>query len=133
MEIVNGFQTKWNFPKCIGALDGKHVAIRAPPKTGSDYFNYKQSFSIILLALVDHNYCFTYIDLGAKGRASDGGVWRNSTLHTAIERKVLNIPSNTVIVADDAFPLTPSLLKPYSKRNLSRAEGIFNYRLKYWL
>lgn len=129
LEIINGFQTKWNFPNCVGALDGKHVVIRAPPKTGSDYFNYKQSFSVILMALVDHDYCFTYIDVGAKGRASDGGVWRNCTLNEAMQANTLNIPSNAVIVADDAFPLTTSLLKPYSKRNLSREERVFNYRL----
>lgn len=129
LEIINGFETKWNFPKCIGALDGKHIGIRAPPKTGSDYFNYKQSFSIILMALVDHDYCFTYIDVGAKGRASDGGVWRNCSFNEALQADVLNIPSDAVIVADDAFPLTTFLLKPYSKRNLSRAERIFNYRL----
>nr|XP_022907401.1 protein ALP1-like [Onthophagus taurus] len=129
LDIINGFQTKWNFPNCIGTVDGKHIVIRAPHKTGSDYFNYKQSFSIILLALVDHNYCFTYMDIGAKGRASDGGVWRNCSLNEAMEANILNIPPNAVIVADDAFPLTTSLLKPYSKRKLSRAERIFNYRL----
>lgn len=34
-----------------------------------------------------------------------------------------------VIVADDAFTLTENMLKPYSKRNLTVEERIFNYRL----
>jgi hypothetical protein len=127
-HIIDGFETRWNFPNCIGALDGKYIMIKAPPRTGSDYFNYK-SFRIILLALVDHNYYFTYIDIGTKGRVSDGGVWRNSSICNDLENNALNIPLNAVIVADDAFPVTTTLLKPYSKRNLSRSEKISNYRL----
>ena len=43
----------WNFPHCVAALDGKHCALRCPPKTGSLHFNWKHSFSIVLLAAVD--------------------------------------------------------------------------------
>ena len=34
-----------------------------------------------------------------------------------------------MFVADDAFTLTMNMLKPYSKRDLSKEEKIFNYRL----
>lgn len=34
-----------------------------------------------------------------------------------------------VIIADDAFPLSYRVLKPYSARNLSYESKIFNYRL----
>ncbi|XP_023310997.1 putative nuclease HARBI1 [Anoplophora glabripennis] len=128
-QIVNEFCTKWNFPNCIGAIDGKHIVIKAPQNSGSDYFNYKKDNSIILLALVDHDYCFTYIDVGAKGRASDGGVWQHCSLRHAIETRDLNIPLNGIIVGDDAIPLKTFLLKPYSKRQLTREEKIFHYRL----
>lgn len=114
---------------CIGAIDGKHIKIKAPAKSGSDYFNYKKDHSIILLALVDHDYCFTYVDVGAKGRSSDGGVFGNSSLFEALEKKLLNIPKDAVIVGDDAFPLKTYLLKPYSRRNLTKEEKVFNYRL----
>lgn len=72
---------------------------------------------------------FTYIDVGAKGRASDGGVWQHCSLRHAIETRDLNITLNGIIVGDDAFPLKTFLLKPYSRRQLTREEKIFNYRL----
>ena len=48
-KISDQFNEKWQFPKCLGAVDGKHVAIQAPPGAGSKYFNYKLFNSIVLL------------------------------------------------------------------------------------
>ena len=36
-NVADGFFTRWNFPNCMGAIDGKHIAIRPPPRTGSYY------------------------------------------------------------------------------------------------
>ncbi|XP_062541375.1 uncharacterized protein LOC134209404 [Armigeres subalbatus] len=91
-SVMNDFAIKWNFPGCIGALDGKHILIRNPPDGGSDYYNYKGSYSIILLGLVDANYCFIYIDVGAQGRISDGGLFQESLLLQYLELDVLKNP-----------------------------------------
>ena len=68
------------------------MVIRPPPISGSYYFNYKRMFSLVLLAVVDADCKFVYIDIGCNGRVCDGGVFRNSSLYTAMERDWLNTP-----------------------------------------
>lgn len=81
------------------------------------------------MASVDHDYCFRYVDIGAKGRQSDGGIFADCSLKYAIENNKLNLPKDAVFVADEAFPMKPYLMKPYARRNLTKEQKIFNYRL----
>ena len=97
-------------------MDGKHIIIKQPRNSGSYYFNCKGTFSVVLLALIDANYKFIYVDIGCNGRISDGGVYRNSSLSKAIEDCLLGILPDRiiaermealphVILIDDAFRL----------------------------
>jgi hypothetical protein len=100
--IERGFAEKWNFPGCFGPIDGKHVVIRAPLFSGSEYYNYMQDFSIVPLAMVDATYCFRYVDIGAPGRHSEGGIFNHCSLKNKIENNELNIPENFVMIGDSA-------------------------------
>lgn len=100
------------------------------------------------MALVDANYKFTMVDIGAYGSESDRSVFNSSNIGRALANGSLAIPpcsklpySDIVlpkfIVADEAFPLKPYLMKPYPGRNtglLPHDKVIYNYRyelLKY--
>lgn len=121
-------------------MDGKHIVFRAPKSAGSTYFNYKNEHSIVLLAVVDAKYNLIYVDVGANGRISDGGIFRQSSLAAAVAKNSLNFPEDRplpgrqklmpyVLVADGAFPLSERIVKPYPFRNMTAEQRIFNYRL----
>lgn len=55
-EVTTRFGQKWNFHHACGALDGKHVAIWCPRRSGTLYYNYRGYVSIVLLRLVDADY-----------------------------------------------------------------------------
>jgi len=139
-DISTGFEKQANFPHCIGAVDGKHIRIIKPTGTGSQHYNYKNFFSIVLLAVVDSDYKFIYVDVGSFGKDSDSTIFKNSTLWTLLANNSLNIPEPSVLpntdanvpylfVGDEAFSLSTNVLRPYGGRNLSQKKRIFNYRL----
>ena len=66
-HIAEEFEELWQFPHCLGSLDGKHIIIQAPKNSGSLFFSYKKHFSGVLLAAVDANYKFVIVDIGAYG------------------------------------------------------------------
>lgn len=71
---------KWKLPNCIGAVDGKHILIKCPAKSGSSYFNYKKYFPIVLQGLVDVQYKFINVEAGTYGKQSDGGIFTSSSV-----------------------------------------------------
>ncbi|KAJ8939899.1 hypothetical protein NQ318_023239 [Aromia moschata] len=79
-EKAEQFWMRWNFPNCLAGLDGKHVKIVAPNNTGSLFYNYKNYFSIFLLAMVDANCKFVGIDVGSYGKEGDAGFFNKSEM-----------------------------------------------------
>ena len=61
LSIASRIYSKWQFPNCIGALDGKHVILQKPWHAGSYYHNYKGTESIVLMALCDADYKYDII------------------------------------------------------------------------
>lgn len=166
LSIARDFYDKWNSPNTIGTIDGKHVRIKCPNNSGSLYYNYKDFFSIVLLAVADANSKFIAIDVGSFGREGDAGdsnislfiifdrksflngyflmigIFAKSNLGKAIRQNLFDVPPPTelpdtniitpyVFLGDEAFPLLPNLLKPYSREQSlnDRSKAIFNYRL----
>ena len=129
---------RWNFPHCVGALDGKHVVMQACGQ-GSLFYNYKGSHSIVLMVLAGPSYEIIWCNVGIIGRVSDGGVWNRTGLCNALENGKIYLPlpeplpNRTgdcpyVIIGDDAFALRPFLMKPSPQQDLDLERRICNYR-----
>uniref|UniRef100_A0A6P7G3T0 Uncharacterized protein LOC114333878 n=1 Tax=Diabrotica virgifera virgifera TaxID=50390 RepID=A0A6P7G3T0_DIAVI len=95
--VAEDFFVKWNFPNCIGCIDGKHIRLRCPPMSGSLYWNYKQYYSIVLQGVADAHCRFLYIDVGSYGKQSDGGIFAASTLKQCLDNKIFYIPKEKAI------------------------------------
>lgn len=67
-QISKKFYAKYQFPNTLGAIDGKHFPIDAPPNSGSLFYNYKNFFSLIMLATSDAFYRFTWVMIGNYGK-----------------------------------------------------------------
>lgn len=100
---------------------------------GSLFYNYKGSHSIVLLGVSNAKYRLIYIDVGANGRISDGGVFLKSSFGKKMLRKQLNLPppqalpNSTVkcpyvFVADAAFASHRNLIKPFGKKTLTMTQ-----------
>lgn len=142
LRISEEFERQWDFPHALAAMDGKHIMLQAPFHSGTEFYNYKTFFSIVMLALVDANYNFLYVDVGSPGRISDGGVFKNTQLYLKLENQQLNIPPPQIlqipyamkipyfILADQAFELNNYIMKPFQGTPPSGSqERVFNYRL----
>ena len=97
LKVAQEFEDRWNFPNALGAIDGKHVVMQAPARSGSSFFNYKKTHSIVLMAICNARYQFTVVDIGDSERQNDGSVCANSNLGYAIENKQLKLPGEKKI------------------------------------
>ena len=91
-KIEERFRNRWNVYHAVSALDGKHIAIKEPKKSGSEYFNYKGYFFLLLLALVDADYKFLWVNVGTSGSSSDAQIFNRSKLKRRIQNRTLGLP-----------------------------------------
>ena len=117
----------------------KHIVITPPPNSGSNYYNYKHTNSIVLLAIAGPNYEWLFADVGTNGRMNDSGIWNKSSLSRAIENRKIGLPEPRalpyrldkipfVILGDDGFALKNYMIKPFPQRNLTIEKRTYNYR-----
>lgn len=100
-EVAQGFGKRWNFHHACGAIDGKHIKMKKPSLSGSAFFNYKGFFSIVLMGLVDADYRFLWVHVGAEGAASDAGIFNRSSLEPDLREGRLGFPPPEPLPNDD--------------------------------
>jgi hypothetical protein len=95
-----------------------------------------------MLAVVDSDYKFLFVDVGAEGRAADSRIWKQTQFFQDMEHEdnKLCLPNPAPVpglrghlpyffVGDDAFALGVHLMKPFPSSKLNYQQRIFNYRI----
>ncbi|KAK7879787.1 hypothetical protein WMY93_033541 [Mugilogobius chulae] len=106
-SVSDGFRTRWDFPLCCGALDGRQVVLRAPPRYGAPG---QRAASVVLLAVVDSDSRFLVVESSCRGAER-----RGTQPH--------------VFVSDETFTLRTTVMRPYTGQFVSPLKRIFNRRL----
>ena len=93
---------------------------------------------MVLLAISDARYCFSFVDVGEYGSNNDSGVLNNSQMGKLFKRNEVNVRNPSEIegtdvkllyflVGDETFPLTNWLMRPFSGKSLIKEKRkIFN-------
>ena len=92
--VKSVFHWRWNFPHALSAVDGRHIPIRCPQGEGSFFCNCKGFHSIVLLALVDGDSKFLWVDMGAAGSTSDAQIFKHTDLRHKIGDGSIGFPDS---------------------------------------
>jgi hypothetical protein len=131
----------WQFPFSWGAVDGCHIPIKCPAggaESMKEYHNFKNFYSIVLMAVVDAKYRFVWGSCGFPGNSHDSVLLQSTSLWANIKEGIFSpnfsqleqgIYVPPLLLADSAFPMEACLMKPYTNAILTKEQRYFNYRL----
>ena len=134
-------ESRWQMIGTFSAVDGCHIPIKSPAggrRSDKEYHNFKNFYSIILMAMVDAKGRFIWGSAGYPGNSRDAIVFESTKLYShivsgeaipQISVKVGNVNAPPLVIGDSAFPLTTWLTKPYTCKTLTPPQRYFNYRL----
>ncbi|CAH2011287.1 unnamed protein product [Acanthoscelides obtectus] len=78
-KCAEEFENRWGFPNCIGNVDCKHVTIKRPNNSGSNYWCYLHKYSLVLMARTINLYVLILVVSEKKvmGVFSKPQTWEN--------------------------------------------------------
>ena len=97
-NIAQEIGEPWQFPRVVGAIEGKHMEIAPTAKLSTLYYNYKGTFSIVLLAICSVKCNFTLVNLVQHGSNNDSWVLVQSKISSAFENNTLKFARKRSLV-----------------------------------
>jgi len=129
-NVIDEFARVCGFPGVIGAIDGTHIKIRAPPTDPSSYINWKGFPSLNLQVVCDLRGLFTHCYAGEVGSVHNAWVFRNSPVINFLQRPEMYFPNNSHIIEDAAYAIHPHVMVPFRDNgHLTNCQKNFNYCL----
>ena len=140
-ESMVSFEELWQFPCCFGTVDGCHIPMKCPrggQESAKEYHNFKNFFSLVIMAMVDAKKRFIWASAGFPGNSHDAIIFQSTKIFKQLSENNLipEVSKNQegtkiypMILGDSAFPFSTWLMKPYSNAVLTSQQRYFNYRL----
>lgn len=131
LEVADKFERLWNFPNCLGSIDGKHVRIQCPSGAGSEFSKLQK---ILFNCVASCSRCRWEILIYWCRRIREKQWWgsiQNSTFGKKLSRG-FDLPRRELpflFVGDEAYPLKGNLMTPYPRKTITPEKWVFNYRL----
>ena len=91
-EKILDMEELWQFPCCWAAIDGCHIPIKCPPgglKACKEHHNFKNFYSIVLMAMVDSKYRFVGGSCGFLGNSHDAIIFKSTNLWDSLQNRLL--------------------------------------------
>ncbi|XP_029165920.1 putative nuclease HARBI1 [Nylanderia fulva] len=130
VSVMERFKRSCGFPNVIGAIDGTHIKIRAPPKDAQSYINRKGFHSINVQVICDSLGRFTHVYAGQVGSVHDSRVFRNSPVARFVRLPEEYFPNDSHIIGDAPYPIQPHIMVPFRNNGyLTDRQKNFNYCL----
>lgn len=112
------FYQKFNMRGIIGAIDGTHVDIIAPPANDVDhpphvYINRKGKHSINVMLICDANSKIIAANARYPGSCHDSAIWQVSDIRNHLRTAFENGDRSSYLIGDSGYPLEPWLFTPY--------------------
>lgn len=134
---IEALQNHMDFPFAFGAIDGCHLRLQCPigETARKDYYNFKHFYSIILMGIVDGTGRFLWACAGMPGNCHDStllqstSIWsRLKTLCEISTQRIGELDVPGMILADNAFPFRPYIMKRFSQARTTPEQQRFNKR-----
>lgn len=125
-RIAAEFEDLRGLPYVMGAVDGSHIPIIAPPIDPTSYYCRKGFYSALLQGIVDSKCKFWDYDFGWAGRCHDWTLFQNSDIGKRVMKGEL-LPYK--LIGDAAYPMRPWFYSPFKgeKEGLPRAKAHWNF------
>ena len=140
-EKLLDMDAEGQFPYAFSGIDGSHLPIKSPnggQEAMKQYYNFKNFYLVVLLALVDAKHRFIWASLGVPGNTHDSTYFQHTSLWDEINAGKVFTDKNCVVdgvatppipLGNGTFPLRSWIMKPHGDAVLSPKKVYFNYRL----
>ncbi|XP_051156192.1 putative nuclease HARBI1 [Leptopilina boulardi] len=129
LRIEQAFREMAGFRNVVGAVDGTHIQISAPPDNAVSYINRKNLYSLNVQAICDCDLKFIDVFAGVCGSVHDARLWTMSDISAAMAEDLARFcPGEFHIIGDKAYGIEYYFMVPYKDNgHLTPTQVHFNY------